>query len=141
VNQPVYDSGLFGEIATTGIVRDVGVTNAKLTGTGSGDVEGIGILASDNFGFVDGCWTTGVISTPGGDSGAPGGLVGGNFAGARISNSSSSVELSVKSGSATVGGLVGANFGSIDGSYAAGSTTVSNGYSAMVGGLAGYSSG
>ena len=95
----------------------VGVINGVLKGGGPGTVEGLGLLASDNFGVISGCWASGIISSPGGDGAFPGGLVGGNYG--TIIKSYSATKITINGGGGiTAGGLAGYNQGAIDQSYA-----------------------
>ena len=138
-DQPVDDSTLFGEIASGASIRSVGVINGVLRGVGQGAVEGLGLLASDNFGVIADCWASGVISSPGGDGAFPGGLVGGNYG--TIMKSYSATKITISGGGGiSAGGLAGYNQGTIDQSYALASTIMAM-TTGVGGGLVGYNKG
>jgi hypothetical protein len=133
--------GLFGKLGPWSTIRDLGLLDVKITGSGYlGGLVGInGGFPVEEGGIVTGCYSTGSVS---GARQGVGGLVGYNSAG-RIATcfSSSSV-----SGDLSIGGLAGYNYAHISASYSTGSV---NGHQA-VGGLvgtnvamivAGYSSG
>ena len=120
------DVGLFGNVGTTGVITNVGLVAAHVTGN---DI--VGALAGANYGTISNSYSTGSVS--GGY--VIGGLVGSNGYGGRpgtISNSHSTASVSGQYG--TVGGLVGQSYGTIANSYATGSVSNSN-YSS--GGLVG----
>ncbi len=112
VNRP-DDSfvGLFGSVDNGGIIRDVWVVDATVSGDWS-----VGGLAGANWGTVSNCYYSGSIR----GEDCVGGLVGGNAGGVNDSHSTASV-----TGRWDVGGLVGANDagGAVSGSYASGSVT------------------
>jgi len=116
--------GLFGVVGEGGIVQNIGVVNADVTGYGA-----VGALVGDNEGTVSNSYATGsVIGT-----GWVGGLVGANLGTVSYSYSTGSV-----TGDERVGGLVGFNEAApVSNSYSTGSVT--GRYS--VGGLVGATSG
>ena len=135
-------AGLFGRIGALGIVRNLNLTNAKVTG-----YHYVGALAGSNEGTVRAVAVSGDVS----GRGEIGGLVGYNGCGicntqtaAIIDNSSSSGTVTGPPGSYTknglfdasfyVGGLVGQNEHKIEDSSS--STTVIG--ASHVGGLVGY---
>jgi hypothetical protein len=145
--------GLFGSVYEGGIIKNIGVVNATVTGKGivgglvgsnyvivsnsysKGSVTGgvaVGGLIGDNRGTVSDCYSSGNVT---GD-GAVGGLVGWNRIEAAVSNSYSSGNVTcilVFNGLAA-GGLVGWNHGAtLTNSYSTSSVT---GY-ITVGGLVG----
>ena len=145
--------GVFGKIAGSAKIVNVGLENISITGSGSyvgglvgdnyrgnvsncyssGDVtgySGVGGLVGDNYrGNVSNCYSSGNVT--GDDS--VGGLVGRDWEGI-VSNCYSSGDVS---GDYSVGGLVGYNYrGSVSNCYSSG--TVTGGY--FVGGLVGYNS-
>lgn len=160
INLPENTSptGLFGVISG-GEIRDVGLIDANITGSGS-----VGGLVGENYGSVSRAYVTGSVAGTGtfvgglvgGNAGsvsdsytagtvtglnlAVGGLIGGNVGAVSNSYSTSSVE-----GTSFVGGLVGVNssysasgfngLGLIDGAYSTGAVT---GAGDGVGGLIGY---
>jgi len=127
--------GLFGKLACEAEVRDLGVVDVNVTGSGgyvgglaaynegtvthcystgavrgSNDVAG---LVGDNYGTMTQCWSTATVgggSVVGGLAGTNGNL-GWGWAPGTISNCCSSGTVS---GYSTVGGLVGCNDGSAD---------------------------
>jgi len=94
--------GLFSTLSGQGTVKNLGLLNVSITGTG---VEKIGAIAGmlNNTGYVFNCYTTGSIICTGGDVG---GVVGLNFSGV-INGCSSSVNVT---GGWGVGGISGGNY-------------------------------
>jgi hypothetical protein len=122
----LYDDyvGLFGAIGAGGEVKNVGVINVNITGSGNK----VGGLVGDNYGTVSNSYSTGKVS----GKKMVGGLVGKNKNGT-VSNSYSTVNVT---GGRYVGGLVGENEnGNISNSNSTGNVTGSLG-----GGLVGYNS-
>jgi hypothetical protein len=124
------NTGLFGAIGKTGVVRNF--TLADSTATSSGGV--VGLLAGINWGYMVNVGATGTINSIGNTGTVVGGLVGENFG--RIEQAWAGVNIH---GAGQVGGLVGLNDGSIDKSYALGSVTA--GAQSTVGGLVGTNNG
>jgi len=156
--------GLFGRLESRAEVRDVGVVNVNIIGSG----RAVGGLVGYNYdGTVAQCYSTGVISgtsyvgglvgdngsvytilTPGAgvtdsysnctvDGGACGGLVGGNWLSITTSYSTGIV-----SGTGSVGGLVGYNRSYGDITYCYASCSISVGHNShWIGGLVGYNDG
>jgi hypothetical protein len=137
--------GLFGSIGTTGIVRNLNLSDVKVSVNPNVPSQWVGTLAGSNagqivneavtgpdsqvIGFVNGVGIIGV---------AAGGLVGQNSG--AIANSNSAANVAVGGTSSTTasniaGGLVGTNLGTITGSSASGN--VSGGSFSTVGGLVG----
>jgi hypothetical protein len=126
INRPDEDFvGLFGFV-DGGVVKDIGVVNATVTG-GATHNGGVGSLVGDNCGTVTNSYAAGNVN---GDS-SVGGLLGWNCAGATVSNSYSIASVS---GSDWVGGLVGSNSGTVDNSHSTGRATGDE----YVGGLVGH---
>ncbi|WP_184005765.1 MULTISPECIES: filamentous hemagglutinin N-terminal domain-containing protein [unclassified Paraburkholderia] len=128
-------TGLFGTIGPTGVVRNVGMTNARVV-TNIYFPGGIplGILAGENQGLITYAYTTGGRGSGAFEGAVLGGLVGRNVGLIERSWSSAFV------GSAgLLGGLVGGNGGTIVQSYATG--TVSGGNHGSGGGLVGANDG
>ena len=141
--------GLFGVVGEGGVVQNIGVVNADVTGYGL-----VGGLVGDNEGTVSNSYSTGSVT----GTGWVGGLVGVNLG--TVSNSYStgsvtgyterigglvgwnededaSVSNSYSTGSVTgnysVGGLVGATSGTVSNSYSTGSVTGDSGVGGLVG--------
>jgi len=112
--------GLFGDVGTGGILRDIGLINTLVTSSNGL----VGTLVGENYGTIGNAYATGNVS--GNDN--IGGLVGVN--GGTISNAYTTGSVS---GNYDVGGLVGYNLGTISNAYATGSVS---GFS-TVGGLVG----
>jgi hypothetical protein len=127
INRPIpIESyvGLFGVVGEGGVVQNIGVVNADVTGYG-----GVGGLVGDNEGTVSNSYSTGNVT----GTGWVGGLVGVNLG--TVSNSYSTGSVT---GDERVGGLVGWNEASpVSNSYSTGNVT--GRYS--VGGLVGATSG
>src|SRR4030042_1235854 len=117
------DVGLFGVIMEAGVIQNVGVVRANVTGN-----DDVGGLVGKNEGTLNTSYSAGSVT---GDD-FVGGLVGKNEGTASNSSSSSSV-----TGDTRIGGLVGQNSATVSDSYAAGSVT---GYD-DVGGLVGWNDG
>jgi hypothetical protein len=113
------DVGLFGVIREAGVIQNVGVVRANVTGN-----DDVGGLVGKNEGTLNTSYSAGSVT---GDD-FVGGLVGKNEGTASNSSSSSSV-----TGDTRIGGLVGQNSATVSDSYAAGSVTGSD----YVGGLVG----
>jgi len=132
INRPEEDNvGLFGSVDAGGIIKNVGMVNANVTGFQS--VGGlVGLSGRDSYdSTVSNCFATGNIS----GRASVGGLVGLNTGTVADCYSSSSVI-----GRVFVGGLVGGisiSYGTVIDSYATGSVT---GLS-VVGGLVGRNCG
>jgi len=123
----VAQVGLFGYLASSGTVSDLGVEDIDVTGS-----QFVGGLVAKNWhGTVNNCYSTGSV-TGHADALSPwavGGLVGWNEKGAvRSSYSAATV-----SGESVVGGLVGWNYGTICNSYSTGDVTGSGSVGGLVG--------
>ncbi len=134
--------GLFGVVGDGGQVRNLGVLEVAVTGSGRGII--VGGLAGTNAGIITGSYVTGSVKNTGTGAGYVGGLVGRN-AGPR--GASRSLVASYASASVTgsgshgkVGGLAGYNYGSIRASYATGAVR-GTGRDGEVGGLVGFHNG
>jgi len=114
--------GLFGAVGRGGVVHNVEVVNAAVTGEWA-----VGVLAGGNWGDIRDCYSSGSVS---GDD-CVGGLVGGNAGG--VSNCCSTASVT---GRWDVGGLVGCNDpgGTVSKSYAVGSVTGEWSVGGLVGG-------
>jgi hypothetical protein len=111
--------GMFGMVRWTGTVKNVGLTDVRITGHDS-----VGGLVGSNRGNINNAYATGSVS----GTGTVGGLVGDN--GGTINNAYATGSVS---GTDAVGGLVGDNGGTISNAYSTGN--VSGNYN--VGGLVG----
>jgi hypothetical protein len=132
VNRPdEAPGGLFGALDRGGVIQNVGVMNATVTGEWL-----VGLLVGGNWGTVENCYSSGSVS---GDD-YVGGLVGGNAG--DVSNSYCTARVT---GYRDVGGLVGSNdcdgtvsicysTGNVTGDLAVGGLSGSN-----LGGTIGYS--
>jgi hypothetical protein len=116
--------GLFGFVDTRGVVTNMRVLDAALTGHGY-----VGGLVAENHGTVSNSSFTGSVK---GDWANVGGLVGCNYGSVNDSYATASV-----SGENGVGGLTGDNTGTVTDSHSSGNVT-GNG---SVGGLVGTSTG
>jgi hypothetical protein len=123
INDPDGSSaGLFSEVGQKGVIKDIGVVNAVVTGNSY-----VGGLVGVNFGTVSNSYSSGNVT---GNS-AVGGLVGDNSDRGTVSNSYSASSVT---GNLGVGGLVGYNVnGTISDCYATGKVTGN----LLVGGLVG----
>jgi hypothetical protein len=119
--------GLFGWVGGGGIIKNVGVVNANVTGY----LYVGGLVGGNNYTISD-CYATGNVT---GNTNV-GGLVGVNFEG-DVSNSYATGTVTGVVGSSGVGGLVGANAGIVSNSYSTGNITSNQ----TAGGLVGYNLG
>ena len=129
VNRGSYSlAGLFDGIGYGGVVRDLGLPDASVTGNNS-----VGALSGLNSGTVLRSWSTGSVTA----GNQAGGLVGVNNQGDLIGESWSAATVTADDENA--GGLVGTNAGTVRGSYASGRVTASgeNSVGGLVGGLVG----
>jgi len=129
ISLPTPYVGMFG--FSGGVITNVRVVNANVTGGTSGNQAAAGILVGASYGRVTNSYTSGTITET--YSWPTGGLVGDNSGTIDGSHSSSDV-----SGIGNVGGLVGSNYGSISHSFATGPVTGQDRY---IGGLVGTSTG
>jgi len=112
IGRPAQDEmGLFGYVAEGGVVENVSVVNATVTGK-----RYVGGLVALDSGIVRNCYSTGKMA---GDWWV-GGLVGGIHDGT-VTNCHSSASVDGHEGE--VGGLAGRNWGTISNSYSTGSVT------------------
>jgi len=121
----ITDRGLFHTLASTGVIRNLGV---------EGNVSGgnfVGGIVARNRGLIENSFFNGVVS--GGNT--VGGIVGYNYNNGRVENS---YFLGSVSGSGSVGGIAGTNEGNVLNSYNGGSVS---GSGSGVGGLAGTNRG
>jgi hypothetical protein len=126
INRPrENDVGLFGGVGQDGVVQNIGVVNATVTG-----YLGVGALAGENLGTVSNSYSTGSVT---GD-GFVGGLLGGNLYRGTVSNSYSTGSVTGTSNTGCVGGLVGYNEGNVSNSYATSNVTGNLGVGGLVGG-------
>jgi len=102
--------GLFGDLQEGGVVENLGVVNADVTG----DVNVGALVGGNRGGIVRDCYSTGNVS----GSSRVGGLLGYHGAEGIVSNSHSSASVT---GDWQIGGLVGwHHFGTVGDSYATG---------------------
>ena len=114
------DVGLFGVVGEGGVVQNIGVVNADVTGYGT-----VGGLVGDNDGgTVSNSYSTGNVT----GIGWVGGLVGVNLG--TVSNAYSSGSVT---GNECVGGLAGNNSGTASNSYSTGSVIGDDNVGGLVG--------
>ena len=105
-------AGLFGIIEAEGIVRNLGVVNATVSGGNQ-----VGVIAARSLGTITNVYATGTVS----GTQSVGGLVGTNVN--VLSQSYSTASVTGTGTGIYVGGLVGTNFGTISQSYAGGTVS------------------
>jgi hypothetical protein len=160
-----YSVGLFGYLASPGLIQNLGMVDISVTGVlyvgglcgvnGNGEREGgtitgcfvtgtvsgisvLGGLCGRNFsGTINGCSVTGTVNG-GDDSGILGGLCGFNTG--KIGNCYAAGAIQSGEGSYDVGGLCGYNYGQIYDCYAT-SGIMSGKWSYDIGGVCGFNSG
>jgi len=116
--------GLFGSLASGAEVKDLGVADTNIVGSG---LYVGGLVGYNNGGTVAQCYSTGAVSAS-----RVGGMVGENYGTVTQSHSSGSV-----SGHGSVGGLVGWNGSDVTHCYSTGAVSGTS----YVGGLAGMNLG
>ncbi|GAB6855877.1 hypothetical protein JCM15831A_29010 [Asaia astilbis] len=132
--------GLFSSIYR-GTIKNIGVINGNVTGTGSADSRSVGgivgVINSNTASISNSYFIGNVTDTGSGTRGNIGGLVG--YANGSINNSFSSGTVTVNgsSTSSRSGGLVGINYVGIESSYSNSNVSNSNS-SGTVGGLVGF---
>lgn len=147
------DIGLFADIGSSGVVKNLGLENVDING-----FEDLGVLAGENYGTINNCYSTGNIfglsNKVGGLVGInagyivnsyssvivtdtdsyslvnAGGLVGTNDLGGEITNCYVTGSVS---GETYVGGLVSSNYGLVSNSYATGNVDGDSGTGGLVG--------
>jgi hypothetical protein len=120
--------GLFGVVDKEGVIKNIGVVNASVTGGGS-----VGTLVGAGIGTVSNSYSTGnvnAVANIGGLVGTNAIISGYSTVYGTVSNSYSSTNVTGEYG---VGGLVGYNRGTVSDSYATGNVTGDD----VVGGLVG----
>jgi hypothetical protein len=116
------DMGLFEEVGGGGVLRDIGLNKAKVSGRilHRKRVIFIGVLAGDNAGVILHCYATGTVSDL--NPAIAGGLAGSNEG--TIARSHAAVDVSSSDGFyGDAGGLVGQNTSTISESYASGTVS------------------
>ena len=108
--------GLFGYVASSAIVRDLGLENVSVQHTAGT----VGALIGQNYGTVLNCYSTGTVTGSGSGYGSAGGLMGYNAG--RIADCYSTATIT-ESGRGSIGGLVGDNAGSVANCYSIGAVT------------------
>jgi hypothetical protein len=115
--------GLFADVGSGGLLRDIGLINASVTSDVS--FTGTGALVGYNIGTINNAYATGSVS----GSSSVGGLVGYNYGTVNNASATGSV-----SGNYDVGGLVGNHQnGAISNAYATGSVSGNNNIGGLVG--------
>jgi hypothetical protein len=115
--------GLFCAVGQEGVIKDVGVVNATVTGHALA-----GTLVGWNAGTVRNSYSTGNMTVDG--------LFVGGLAGLNVGSVSNSYSTGSVTGNGSVGGLIAQNLGTVSNSYA--TNSVSGNYD--VGGLVGWNS-
>ena len=138
-------AGLFMTTGSSSTIQNIGLTNVSINDTGGNSLTGVGALVGENNGSISNTFSTGALSVTHNNSSEwhrSGGLVGYNAPGSSVSNSYSTVNVTVNTNNtlgAVVGGFVGLNTGNISNSFSTGnvSATIANGFLLDVGGFAG----
>jgi len=117
--------GLFGRLHPGAEVKNLGVVDVNMAGSG----YGVGALAGSNGGSVTNCHSAGLAT----GWGRVGGLVGGN--GGDVTQCYSTATVTGTGG--LVGGLVGSNGGAVTQCYSTGTVSGKD----LIGGLVGYNNG
>lgn len=139
-NPSDQNAGLFSDIGSTGVVRNLAIEDATVT-FGANN-HNAGLLAGINFGSVDKVSATGTL-TVGAGAMRVGGLVGWDWNGS-ITDSHTDVTIVGSTGNTDIGGLLGAGgfagSGTITHSYALGNVTLGDN-AGSTGGLVGSNNG
>ncbi len=147
----VDNAGLFGDLASDGVIRDLGISDAAIYVKANGVAAGVLAAGTSARSVVENCWATGVLGVysqyaTGAGYGYIGGLIGANGVGSLTVNCWTDVRIAAAGSTEnTVGGIVGwgsnnslvincAAFGDIRETGAGTGLT-------GVGGIAGFSSG
>ena len=117
--------GLFGEIGSGGLIKNVGIEDVNITGNWY-----IGGLCGENYGSVISCYSTGTVS----GYSYIGGLCGINNGSIDNSYSTGQVIAPVQGEFYSAGGLCGANSGNIGNCHATGNVTGAYGVGGLCGG-------
>ncbi len=137
-------AGLFAQTSSSGIIRNVGIKNAAVTGADSG--AAVGGLVGENYGSISASYVSGSVAGNGGGNTVVGGLVGendGNISNTYSSASVSGITTSACNNCVWIGGLVGDNglinynTATISNSLAVGPVTSSGTGTASIGGFVG----
>ncbi len=106
---------LFGELASTAVIRNLGIEDANVTGSG----DFIAPLAAESRGAITRCYSTGVVNGTGKAQERAyniAGLIASNFGDVTSCHSTAAV-----TGGTYVGGFAGSNWGIVTGCYSTGS--------------------
>ena len=138
------NTGMFGSITSTGLVQNIGVTNATITATGTttglvGNPVYVGVVVGVNSGTIKNVYSSGTLEGTGANginSGSSGSVYAGGIAGKNTGNimksynsglsitayggSSSTAAAPGHGGSIYAGGISGYNTGEIRASYGSG---------------------
>ena len=136
--------GLFGTIGSSGEIRDLALSNARVSYTGSGSaIDIVGGLVGNNRGTITASYATGMVDGGDGDRDRVGGLVGNNGGGTITASYAIGAVGGGDGATDLVGGLVGVNEsgGTITASYAIGDVDGGAGNNDRVGGLVGQNIG
>ncbi len=120
--------GLFTQLTSTAVVKNVGLTNVNISNTSG---SGTGGIAGKNAGIIENCYVTGDISS----AGHVGGIVGENSGG---TIKDCNTDINITSSGQCIGGISGHNSGTVIG---CGATGVITGTGTWVGGLVGHNTG
>ncbi len=125
--------GLFGNVGSAGVVKNVGVLGGSVTG-----VQVVGALVGSNSGALLNDYATASVAA----TNVVGGLVGSNSGSISSSFATGNVNGTLGNGSSETGGLVGFNLGTITDAYATGNVTgATQSASQTAGGIAGTNNG
>jgi hypothetical protein len=117
-------AGLFGLVGNSGIVKNIGLerTVVKLDGP-SQEKAAVGGIAAVNYGFIENCFVTGIVSAVAGGLSDPGslnastkaaGICAENFGTIRNCYYAGQVGLTAALGRSAAGGIVAVNTGSVE---------------------------
>ncbi|MBN2858133.1 MAG: hypothetical protein JXN63_07005 [Candidatus Delongbacteria bacterium] len=138
INRPAQDLvGLFGSTTPAGIIENIGIENADVTGR-----QYAGTLVGRNEGIVRYCYSNGLLDTT--DGYRSGGFAGYIFTGSSISNCYANVDVTRSAGTNTTdnGAFCGRNFGGdISNSYSTGSVSYTGSTDPINKGFVGSSTG
>ena len=138
------NGGLFGNLGSGGVIRDVGLITPTVTVSGNNNAIGALVGVALNGSTIYSSYVSGGTVTVGADSINMGGLVGSNSGTIRASYSTAALsKTNPCTGCNTIntGGLVGRLGGIIIASYAAGANSVTGGVNSYHGGFVGQVAG
>jgi hypothetical protein len=132
--------GLFGQVGSGAEIKDLGVVDVNIAGSGNSVTNSVGgLVGYCYYGTVTQCYSTGAVKGTGQYNGTVGGLVGSNTGG-RLTRCHSAGAVNATGQDACVGGLAGyCYYGTVTQCYSTGTVSGKSYVGGLVGLRAGYS--